>query len=78
MTISVPTEKGKKMVDTLKLLGRVAIFDPFLDDKGKELTTTERGVIDYVNLKHSWFSVKYGKLRTSFKFSEIGTKVKVL
>lgn len=53
------------------------MFDPFLDDKGKELTATERGVIDYVNLKHGWFSVKYGKIRTSFKFSEIGTKVKV-
>lgn len=60
------------------LLGRVAIFDPFQDDKGKELSKKERGTIDYVNLKHSWFSVKYGKLRTSFKFSEIGKKVKIL
>lgn len=66
------------MLNKLNLLGRVAIFNPFLDDKGKEFTTTERGVIDYVNLRHRWFSVKYGKLRTSFKFSEIGTKVNVL
>lgn len=64
-----------------ELKGRTAIFDPFDCDKGqgaKELSCTVRGKIVYVNHKHGWFSVKYGNLRTSFDFSEIGTKVQIL
>lgn len=64
-----------------ELMGRTAIFDPFACDKGqavKELSCTVKGKVVYVNHKHEWFSVKYGDLRTSFAFSEIGKEVQIL
>lgn len=58
-------------------------FDPFAevtgfaseDNKGNFVT----GSVVYVNYEHKWFSVEYGnpKTRTSFKFCDIGTAVKV-
>ena len=33
------------------------------------------GTVDFINHKGRWFSVVYGKMRTSFFFSEIGKKV---
>ena len=33
------------------------------------------GTVDFINHKGRWFSVVYGKLRTSFFFNEIGKKV---
>ena len=30
------------------------------------------GTVDFINEKGRWFSVVYGKLRTSFFFNEIG------
>lgn len=36
------------------------------------------GTVVMVNHEHRWFSVQYGKLRTSFMFSQIGQEVKVL
>lgn len=33
------------------------------------------GTVAYVNKPHKWFSVEYGNLRTSYKFSQIGTDV---
>lgn len=43
------------------------------DTRGNVLT----GTIVYVNKPHKWFSVEYGnpKMRTSFKFSQIGKDV---
>ena len=36
------------------------------------------GVVDYINERHKWFSVKYGEnQRTSFDFSEIGQNVHI-
>lgn len=37
------------------------------------------GVVVYINERHKWFSVEYGnpKARTSFKFCDIGSVVKV-
>ena len=63
------------------ILGRTAVFDPFLDDNGqghKELSYKVSGKVVYVNLKHRWFSVQYGKMRMSFLFHDIGRKVKIL
>ena len=58
-------------------------FDPFEEItgfaseciKGKLVT----GTVVYINHEHKWFSVEYGKpkLRTSFKFWQIGKDVKV-
>lgn len=36
------------------------------------------GTVVMVNHDHRWFSVQYGKLRTSFMFSQIGEDVKIL
>lgn len=58
-------------------------FDPFgeitgfgsEDNKGHYVT----GEVVYVNYEHKWFSVEYGepKMRTSFKFCELGKAVKI-
>lgn len=62
-------------------VGMKVRFDPFSyiqsfgssDVKGRMVT----GTVVYVNKAHKWFSVEYGGLRTSFKFSEVGQAVKV-
>jgi hypothetical protein len=58
-------------------------FDPFgeitgfgsEDNKGNYVT----GNVVYVNYGHQWFLVEYGepKMRTSFKFCELGKAVKI-
>lgn len=64
-------------------VGQKVKFDPFEtitgfaseDNKGNIVT----GTVVYVNEENKWFSVEYGypKARTSFKFCDIGTAVKV-
>lgn len=64
-------------------VGQKARFDPFRgvkgfgaeDSRGNYVT----GIIVMINYKHKWFSVEYGKptARTSFKFCDIGSVVKV-
>lgn len=68
-------------MENRNILGRIAVFDPFLDNNGqgyKELSCKVKGKVVYVNWRHRWFSVQYGNLRISFLFSEIGDKVKIL
>jgi hypothetical protein len=58
-------------------------FDPFEEitgfgsdaNRGNIVT----GTVVMVNYEHKWFSVEYGnpKMRTSFKFCDIGEAVKV-
>ena len=38
-----------------------------------------KGTVVYVNAKHKWFSVEHGnpKMRTSFKFCDIGKAVRI-
>lgn len=64
-------------------VGEKVQFDPFEsitgfsseDCKGNIVT----GTIVMVNYAHKWFSVEYGnpKMRTSFKFCDIGEAVKI-
>ena len=57
-------------------------FDPFAHDRVTDvsyLRKTVPGEVVEVNYEHKWFSVEYGcpALRTSFKFCDIGTEVRV-
>lgn len=64
-------------------IGQKVRFDPFEqivgfgaeDNRGKTVT----GTVVLVNEEHKWFSVEYGnpKMRTSFKFCDIGKAVTV-
>lgn len=64
-------------------VGQKVRFDPFgsitgfasEDNRGKQVT----GTVVMVNVLHKWFSVEYGKpkMRTSFKFCDIGSVVTV-
>lgn len=64
-------------------VGQKVRFDPFnemtgfgsSDNKGNIVT----GTIVMINEPHQWFSVEYGepKMRTSFKFCDIGKEVNV-
>ena len=58
-------------------------FDPFQHIAGQDINCLRGdvcGEVVEVNYKHKWFSVEYGypKLRTSFKFTDIGQDVKVV
>ena len=65
------------------VIGDTVRFDPFYaitgfaseDNKGKLVN----GTVVMVNYEHKWFSVEYGehKMRTSFKFCDIGEAVKI-
>ena len=65
------------------IIGDAVRFDPFYaitgfaseDNKG----TTVTGTVVYVNYANKWFSVEYGnpKMRTSFKFCDIGEAVTI-
>lgn len=65
-------------------VGQKVQFDPFKtttgfasdDHRGRKFT----GKVVYVNTRHKWFSVEYSdpKLRTSFKFCDIGESVELL
>lgn len=61
-------------------VGQKVYFYPFADAHNENGADFLRGVVtdgtvDFINNKGRWFSVVYGKLRTSFFFSEIGKKV---
>lgn len=64
-------------------IGQKVIFDPFSETYGfaSDLNRGQilSGVVVYINERNKWFSVEYGKhkLRTSFKFSQIGKEVKL-
>ena len=64
-------------------VGQKVRFDPYKNMKGfgVELVRGVKvtGTVVLINEHHKWFSVEYGnpKLRTSFKFSEIGSAVKI-
>lgn len=65
------------------IVGDTVQFDPFehlmgfgaSDSRGNYVT----GTVVEVHYEHKWFLVEYGdpKLRTSFKFCDIGKAVKV-
>lgn len=59
------------------------IFDPFEQSMGIGSDVLQGsyvfGTVVMVNYEHKWFSVEYGfpKMRTSFKFCDIGEAVKL-
>ena len=64
------------------VVGDKVVFDPFAHDKGSDIgyyRHKETGEVVEVNYQNKWFSVEYGcpALRTSFKFCDIGTEVRV-
>ena len=65
-------------------VGQKVRFDPlgFVTGYGAEALRgfTCKGTIVMVNEPHKWFSVEYGdpKMRTSFKFCDIGQKVTII
>ena len=61
-------------------VGQKVYLDPFVDANnfyGCEAIRggVTEGTVDFINEKGRWFSVVYGKLRTSFFFSDVGKKV---
>ena len=66
-------------------VGQKVRFDPFSSATGIGAETVKGsnvvGTVVFVNDKHKWFLVDYQngneKLKTSFKFSEIGKLVKI-
>lgn len=70
------------MNKALVAVGQKAQFDPWDGISGtgvKEFRKVVTGTVIAVYPEHKWFSVVYGvhKLRTSFKFCDIGDGVKV-
>lgn len=68
---------------TFVSVGQKVQFDPFNGIRGpasSEVRKIVTGPVIAVYPEHKWFSVVYGvhKLRTSFKFCDIGDGVKVL
>lgn len=64
-------------------VGQKVRFDPFACTVGIDIGYSRCEVtvrIVEVNDKHKWFSVEYGdpKMRTSFKFCDIGQAVKIV
>lgn len=64
------------------VVGAKVVFDPFAHLQSHEdgcYRGKVTGEVVEVNYKHKWFSVEYGcpAMRTSFKFSDIGTEVRV-
>ena len=62
-------------------VGQKVRFDPFKHIRALDAVEMRyyiTGKIAYINWKHRWFSVVYGKhLRTSFNFCDIGKEVKI-
>ena len=61
-------------------VGQKVRFDPFKHIRAMDVGEMRyyiTGRIAYINWKHRWFSVEYGKLRTSFNFWDIGKDVKI-
>ena len=62
-------------------VGQKVRFNPFatIKDSIEQIKISTVGTVAYVNEQHGWFSVQYGgKLRTSFKFCEIGQAVHII
>ena len=64
-------------------VGQKVRFDPFEGARFADISAVRgevTGTIVAIYPKHKWFSVEYGcpKLRTSFKFADIGEDVKVI
>lgn len=65
------------------VVGDKVRFDPFAEMKGFGAEGNRgnfvTGTVVMVNYEHKWFSVEYGdpKMRTSFKFCDIGELVTV-
>ena len=64
-------------------VGQKVRFDPFEEVKGFGIEENRgkpvTGTVVFVHAPHRWFSVEYGnpKMRTSFRFDEIGKVVNV-
>ena len=64
-------------------IGQKVRFDPFEGLKGYGIGDSKgslvTGTVVFINAPHQWFSVEYGeaKMRTSFKFTDIGQGVMV-
>lgn len=61
-------------------IGQKVRFDAFFGMKEtyKKDQAPTVGTVIYINQRHKWFSVQYGKnQRTSFKFTEIGQNVTI-
>lgn len=66
-------------------VGQKVRFDPFDDTKGfgsrSNKGNTVTGTVVYVNRENAWFLAEYlcakEKVRTSFKFCDIGERVKI-
>lgn len=68
---------------TIISIGQKVQFDPWEDIKGigiKEVRKIVTGTVIAIYPKHQWFLVEYGehKVRTGFKFCDIGDGVNVL
>lgn len=64
------------------VVGEKVVFDPFEYIVGQDIRFFRKdvtGEVVEVNYEHKWFSVEYGcpAMRTSFKFCDIGSVVKV-
>ena len=64
-------------------VGEKVCFDPFAHDKSLDIGYLRKNVtgeVVEVNYEHKWFSVEYGcpAMRTSFKFCDIGSVVKII
>lgn len=71
------------MNKALVAVGQKVQFDPFSGIRGpasSEVRKNVTGTVIAVYPEHRWFSVMYGKykVRTSFKFCDIGDGVNVL
>ena len=74
--IHLQRKKGIPLIRT----GMKVRFDPFLTIIGfgvDEMRHDVVGTVVAVYYEHKWFSVQYGKLRTSFKFCDIGDTVHI-
>lgn len=64
-------------------VGQKVRFKPLADVRCHGVTVIDDAVVGTVvmiNYEHNWFSVEYGdaKMRTSFKFDDIGDKVHIV
>ena len=62
-------------------VGQKVRFDPleYVTGYGADLVRGNKvtGTVVMVNEDHQWFSVEYNNTRTSFKFCDIGERVKI-
>lgn len=78
-----PLIKKEEKKPVIISAGQNVRFDPFIGIKGFDIETVRgemvTGTVVMVNELHQWFSVEYGnpKMRTSFKFCEIGKEVEI-